>query len=131
MTVELAKFLTGLTFGQLLLKDAAQAKKLIECPLSTWCQRVSVVSVAGNTDDKKFLELAKVGIFWSEAYALMHSGTIPNVILKNLCKRLSLTPKESNGRTTAKGVTPPVYGIRKDVPISFDHVVEPIDFLMI
>lgn len=59
----------------------------------------------------------------------MDCWTIPNVMSKSLCKRFSLTPEQSNRRIkTATGVKSLVQSILKDVPISFGHVVEPIDF---
>lgn len=62
----------------------------------------------------------------------MDSGAIPNFIPKTLGDILPLTPEESNKRIrTAICVKSPANGILKDVPISCDHVVELIDFLVI
>lgn len=132
LMVELSNASIGLTFGQLLLGAALEVKKQMERLLSPKFERVSVLSSAGNTPDAKCLELAKVNIYGRGAYGLMDSDGIPNVMSKTLYDRLSLTPDESNRRiTTATCVKSHVHGILKDLTISFDHVVEPIDFLVI
>lgn len=73
-----------------------EAKNQIELLLSPLYQRVSVVSPAGNAPDTKYLELEKLDVYESEAYALMNIGAIPNFMSKSLCERLWLTTEESN-----------------------------------
>lgn len=63
----LANGSTGLTFGILLRGDEVEAKKQMERLLSSEGLKVSVVNIAGSSPDKSFLELAKVGIYGSEA----------------------------------------------------------------
>lgn len=62
----------------------------------------------------------------------MYVYYIPNFMSKTLCENLSLTLEERNRQITpATSVRSPVHCILKDVPISFGHVIEPIDFLVI
>lgn len=130
--VKLEKASTGLNFGHLLRGDAVEAKKQIERLLSPRVQKVSVLSVTGNTPGKKGLELANLGVYGSESYAITKSGAMPNVMFNTFVKRLPLTLDESNRRvTTAPCVKSPVDCILKYVPTSFSRVVEPIDFLVI
>lgn len=91
-----------------------------------------MLNVTEISPDKKYLELAKVGVYGSKAYVLMYSGSIQNVISRYMCDMLALTPEESNRRIkNATGVKSPVHGILKNVPIFFEQIVKPINFLVL
>lgn len=93
---------------------------------------MAVLKQGVPTAEAKCLEFAKLGICGTEVHFLMDSGAIPNVLSKALCLLLGLTPEKSKKIiTTATGDTSAVLGALKNLPISFDHVVELVDFLFI
>ena len=130
---ELANASTGLTFGQLLRGDAAEAAKEIRrlfSPLKN--RRLSKAAPALNVQNKRVLMVAPVRIFGREIRALLDTGAIPNIISADLARQLCLLPKRTKQRiTVADGSSANCIGRVKDVPITFGNLTASMDFLTI
>ena len=128
---ELARAPSGLTFGQLVRRDAEAVRREINGLLARKARRRP--GFAGHVELRtRQLRVTTVRVYGTTAHALLDSGAVPNIMSPNLVQKLSLTPKATAKHiTVANGKNSACVGILDQVPVSFGSLVSKMDFLAV
>ena len=71
-------------------------------------------------------------IYGTEWFALINTGSVPNIISRRMVEHLSLSPESTQRRITVADVSVSEYsGILSDLPITFDECVVKLTFLVV
>ena len=129
MLAELARAPCGLTFGQLMRRDADDAKREIRRLFSSRVSRSVLAQVSGPP---RRLKVVTIRVYGTVTQALLDSGAVPNLMSSRLAESLSLRPEATTRSiTVADGTKAVVCGIVHGAPVSFGGLTEPLDFLVV
>ena len=129
---EFAKCPSGLTFGQLIRRDAIEAVKMIRKLLGRGITTTATADVSSGQLPTRVLNKGNVRVYGTTCSALLESGAVPNIMSHPLAKFLSLFPKDTGKKIrVADGSVSRCVGLFTDVPVTFDNIVVPTNFLVV
>lgn len=107
MELELENAPLGITFRQFLRGAEMEARKEIDRLFSSRSAKQKINIVFGALEDhgRRVFKVPRLRVYGIEAFALMDSGAVANVMSKTLVNRLCLTTEEAlHTNTVATGV---------------------------
>ena len=129
---EFANAPSGLTFGQLIRGDAIEAVKMIRKLLGRGITTTATADVSSGQLPTRVLRKVNVRVYGTTCSALLDSGAVPNIVSHPLAELLSLSPKDTGKKIrVADGSVSRCVGVLTDIPVAFDNIVVPTNFLVV
>ena len=122
---------TNLTFGQLLRGDAVHPRNQLRRVLAK-PRRQKMAMAAAPTKIPRKHQLLPVTIYGHRARALLDTGAVPNLMSAQFAERLGVHVERSRQSIrVANGDVVDRVGVVKKVPVIFDDLVVPLNFLVL
>ena len=129
---EFANAPAGLTFGQLVRGDAIEAVKMIRKLLGRGMATTASADLSSGPIPTRVLRKVNVRVYGTTCSALLDSGAVPNIMSLPLAELLSLSPKDIGKKIrVADGSISRCVGVLTDIPVAFDNIVVPTNFLVV